>query len=172
MSRRGALSRLDDLIAANAPPSAVQSAEALSPESEAAAKRKRELTETVDRLLTKVQALAWVVLAGCVWHFAGVRGAALDAERSNIIFLGLGLAACAIVFSIFFYLAVYLPHIARLRVDWSVYAPNAIPTATAAGLVAFFSFIIGLWPAYRLTTPLVVAALFMGAVMSTHFMPF
>jgi len=32
-------------------------------------------------------------------------------------------------------------------------------------------FIVGLWPAYHLMTPLVVFALFMGAVMGTHFIP-
>lgn len=41
-----------------------------------------------------------------------------------------------VVVAIMFYLLVYLPYIARIYLDWSTYAPNMIPTATAAGVTA------------------------------------
>ena len=51
--------------------------------------------------------------------------------------MGIGAAASLIVFGIFLYLAIYLRYIAGIRLEWSVYAPNAIPAATVAGLIAF-----------------------------------
>ena len=51
-------------------------------------------------------------------------------------FVGIGVAASLLVFGIFCYLVVYLPYVAHIRLDWEVYAPRAIPVATAAGLAA------------------------------------
>jgi hypothetical protein len=51
--------------------------------------------------------------------------------------LGVAAAASAVVFGVFLYLVVYLPYVARVRLEWGVYAPRAIPTATIAGTVAF-----------------------------------
>ena len=52
------------------------------------------------------------------------------------IALAIAGAAAGVVFSIYFYLAIYLEYIARIRLSWSVYAPNMIPAATGAGLVS------------------------------------
>ena len=43
--------------------------------------------------------------------------------------------AAGVAMSIYFYLAIYLEYIAGIRLSWAVYAPNMIPTATAAGLI-------------------------------------
>jgi hypothetical protein len=41
-----------------------------------------------------------------------------------------------IVFVVFCYLVIWLPYIAKIRLDWAVYAPRAIPIATACGVLA------------------------------------
>lgn len=53
-------------------------------------------------------------------------------------FIGLGYAALAVGFTVYMYLVVYLPYIARIDLAWEVYCPNMIPTATLAGVTAFF----------------------------------
>ncbi len=54
---------------------------------------------------------------------------------------------------------------------WQIVAPGMVELATLAGLTSFFSFIVGLWPAYGFLTPLVVFTLFLGGMMTLHFLP-
>jgi hypothetical protein len=110
------------------------------------------------------------------------------------IFVDVGLISIGIVLTIMLYLTVYLPRIARITVDWDVYDPRMIPAATAAGVASIVwyvhelsasgipssarkpvyccSFLIGLWPVYGLLTPAILAILFMGSIMSLHFIPY
>ena len=90
----------------------------------------------LDRIATKIHAAFWVALAVIVTYYGGVVDVALTPAKSNIYFLVVGAGASGVVFAIFMYLVVYLPYIARINVEWSVYAPPAIPTATGAGVVA------------------------------------
>ncbi len=48
----------------------------------------------------------------------------------------LGLICIGICLALAFYLVVYLPYVARIELDWEVYCPRVIPTATVAGLLS------------------------------------
>lgn len=119
----------------------------------------------------KLHALCWVV-AGAVTYVASDIGTVLlSSPAVDRIFLALGGVAAGVVLSVYFYLAIYLTYIVRIRLDWSIYAPGMIPLATASGLLAALSFAVALWPVYGMLTPAVLALLFMGGIMTTHFIP-
>lgn len=98
------------------------------------------------------------------------------------------------------YLVVYLPYIANIHLEWNVYCPRVIPAATAVSLCAIIwcgapaasaralgpglgrlasprppprapSLLVAFWPVYGMLTPLLLAVLGMGGLMSFHFVP-
>ena len=142
-SRRYA--RTDDDGAAPPPPPPPQTAAAHDGDDDAARKRRR--SETIELVSAKLQAAAWVAAAALVFTHGGLKDVALDAARTNAPFVYLGLAASAVVGAVFCYLVLYLRYVARVELDWDVYAPRAIPTATAAGVVAFLRRVV--WAAAR-----------------------
>ena len=107
--------------------------------SDAAETRRRERAETLDRISTKAQAALWVVVAVVAAVYSDVFRTAVDPSKTYAPMVYIGAATSIMVFMIFMYLVVYLPRIARIRLDWSVYAPRAIPTATACGVISSFS---------------------------------
>lgn len=85
--------------------------------------------------------------------------------------LSLGYACLGVVLCLWAYLTLWLPYIARIDLPWSTYVPWAIPTASAAGVLSYLCFTVGLWPSYGLLTPALVLLLYMGVIMSAHFIP-
>lgn len=69
------------------------------------------------------------------------------------------------------YLAVYLPYIRRIHLEWSVYCPRMIPTATIVGVLAALAFVAAFWPVWGLFTPGLLGLFFIGALMTAHFLP-
>jgi hypothetical protein len=69
------------------------------------------------------------------------------------------------------YLAVYLPYIKRIHLEWSVYCPRMIPAATVVGAVATFALVFAFWPVWGLLTPGLLALFFIGSLMTAHFLP-
>lgn len=112
------------------------------------------------------------MLAILIVHFTGMIDAVFGKDSKAVGWaVDLGFACIGIFVAIMLYLVIYVRRILGIDLDWQVYAPNMIPTATGAGVVAFLLFIIGLWPLYGLLTPLIVACLFLGGMMVTHFIP-
>ena len=128
-SRRAAAPRGDGAGAGEERPQPAPSGDA------EAAKRRR--AETIERVSAKLQAAVWVTIAGLLLTYGGVGDAALNPAKTNPLFMAAGAAASAVVFAVFCYLVIYLRYVARVDLDWGVYAPRAIPVATGAGVVAF-----------------------------------
>lgn len=93
------------------------------------------------------------------------------AYRGCRAFVFAGCAALALALTVGFYCVVWVRRVQGSSWPWAIAAPGMVETATAAGCVSFLSFTVGLWPAYGLLTPLVVAVCFMGAAMTLHFLP-
>ena len=72
---------------------------------------------------------------------------------------------------IMFYLTVWLPYVQKIDLEWAVYCPRMIPTATVCGLVCGFSLLKGMWPLYHMLTPVILALEFMGFINVLHFIP-
>jgi hypothetical protein len=122
-------------------------------------------------LREQLQAAAWVIAAALTGVYARVGPTLADPSRTLPPALYLAYASLGLTLTIGVYLALYLPYVARIDLPWSTYVPWAIPVATGSGVTAFLCLIVGLWPAFGLLTPLLVATLFMGAMMATHFLP-
>lgn len=60
----------------------------------------------------------------------------------NIAVVAFGINTC-----ITLYLAIWLPYVAKIHLEWAVYCPRMIPTATIVGLIC------GLWCVPRLRPP-------------------
>lgn len=86
-------------------------------------------------------------------------------------FLQVALVCTGVNVCITAYLAIYLPYIKKIQLEWSVYCPRMIPTATAVGVVAAVSYVCALWPVWGLLTPGLLALFFIGALMTAHFLP-
>lgn len=121
--------------------------------------------------MLQVHATFWVVLALLVAHSTQLVPTALDGSKSHSVWIGLGLAAAIVNLAIMLYLICYLPRVRGIDLPWEIAAPQLIPAGTIAGGVSFVAFILGLWPAYGLLTPLICGAVGMGVLFSAHFIP-
>ena len=83
----------------------------------------------------------------------------------------LGLLASAVTTCIFLYLVVWVRCVRRIHLDWALWAPGAIESATGATVLAFLSFLIALFPLYGMLTPLLEVVILVGWVMLSHFIP-
>ncbi|KAJ5076637.1 transmembrane protein [Anaeramoeba ignava] len=88
-------------------------------------------------------------------------------------------AICTINFiAIFIYLAVYLPKIKKINVDWSSYEniinnhKNAMFFATISGVLLTPFFVIGIWPVYRLFSIPFTAAFGLTFLFTVRHIPF
>jgi hypothetical protein len=58
---------------------------------------------------------------------------------SRRLWFNLGMICLGINTCICFYLTVWLPCVSRVTLDWSIYCPRMIPTATIIGLACGFA---------------------------------
>mmetsp|Transcript_19862 Transcript_19862/g.79178 ORF Transcript_19862/g.79178 Transcript_19862/m.79178 type:complete len:161 (-) Transcript_19862:135-617(-) len=130
--------------------------------------RRAEAAETV---ATKLQALAWVALGALVAYQTDMRDVVLHDARVNRPWFHVAVAAFAVNCVLCAYLTLWLPYVARVDVEWTVYCPRVIPTMTAVAVVCGVALIRGLWPVWGLLTPLILAVTFMACVMALHFVP-
>lgn len=81
----------------------------------------------------------WVLAAVLAFVYGRVSEALADnsGAKSHVWATSLGYACMGVVGTLWLYLVVYLPYVARIDLPWSTYVPWAIPAATAAGLGAF-----------------------------------
>eukprot|EP00744_Colponema_vietnamica_P006835 GILI01009901.1.p1 GENE.GILI01009901.1~~GILI01009901.1.p1 ORF type:complete len:208 (+),score=42.28 GILI01009901.1:41-625(+) len=134
-------------------------------------KQKRLWVERLEWLNRKAHALFWVALACAVIYYSNFFRVIWECPYVNRIFFNLGLICVGVNIAITFYLSVYLPYIAKVTQEWDEYCPRVIPTATIVGCSAFVLFLFGLWPVWGWLTILILFSLFMGFLMSAHFLP-
>ncbi|OQR97437.1 transmembrane protein [Achlya hypogyna] len=136
--------------------------------------KKRTLAKPVSKaewLSTKLHAALWVVCAGLVAYFLDVFNVAFGDPRVHRLSFNVGLVCFGINCCITAYLAIWLPYVKKIDLEWSVYCPRMIPTATVAGLGCALGFIFGLWPIWGFFTPGILFVLFLGTLMTAHFLP-
>ncbi|ETI33443.1 hypothetical protein F443_19878 [Phytophthora nicotianae P1569] len=120
---------------------------------------------------TRLHAFLWVAAAGLVAYGTDFFRVIITDPRVKRGFFQVALVCTGINICITAYLAVYLPYIKRIKLEWSVYCPRMIPTATIVGVVAAFCYICAFWPIWGLLTPGLLGLLFIGALMTAHFLP-
>ncbi|KAH7479885.1 hypothetical protein PRIC1_008563 [Phytophthora ramorum] len=120
---------------------------------------------------TRLHAFLWVAAAGLVAYGTDFFRVIFTDSRVKRGFFQVALVCTGINVCITTYLAVYLPYIKRVQLEWSVYCPRMIPVATVVGVVAAFCYTCALWPVWGLLTPGLLALLSIGALMTAHFLP-
>ncbi|KAH9104546.1 hypothetical protein LEN26_015008 [Aphanomyces euteiches] len=120
---------------------------------------------------TKIHAVLWIVGAASLAYFLDVFRVAFRDARVHRIYFNIGLVCFGINCCITMYLAVWLPYVKKINLEWSVYCPRMIPTATVVGLLCALMLTIGLWPVWGFFTPGILFVLFLGALMTAHFLP-
>ncbi|CAI5743224.1 unnamed protein product [Hyaloperonospora brassicae] len=119
----------------------------------------------------QLHAFLWMAAAGLVAYGTDfIRVIATDA-RVKWGFFEIALGCTGVNVCITAYLAVYLPCIKRIQLDWSVYCPKVISVGTVAGSVAALSYVCAFWPVYGLFTPGLLGLLSIGTLMIAHFVP-
>ncbi|KAK9828619.1 hypothetical protein WJX72_001078 [[Myrmecia] bisecta] len=112
--------------------------------------------------------------AGALWYGDGYKNLlTVLAQSPNVarVWLYIGFAFLAANLGIFLYLTVWLGAVCGVKEEWEVSSPWSIPAATGTGLSAGLMLTIALWPVWSFATPVVLLVLFMGMVMSQHFVP-
>eukprot|EP00743_Colponemidia_sp_Colp-15_P006506 GILK01007005.1.p1 GENE.GILK01007005.1~~GILK01007005.1.p1 ORF type:complete len:201 (+),score=26.18 GILK01007005.1:280-882(+) len=143
-------------------------------EDERMAERERRKKIWVDRLnwmSVKAHASFWVVAASSVIYYTNFFRVIWEHPNVNYLFFRLGLMGLGINIAIIFYLSIYLPYIARVEEEWDIYCPRVIPVATVVGISNSICFSVALWPVWGWVTLIILAVLFMGLMMTAHFLP-
>lgn len=60
-------------------------------------------------------------------------------------FIYLGWLCVTVGLAIMGYCTIYLPHIARVGLPFEIYAPQLVPVATVAGVIAFLRLVASCW---------------------------
>ena len=131
----------------------------------------RASNELVARVQAKVHALVWMGAAALLLTKGEVLDAAADPTRSSPAFIAIALGCVGVALAIMLYCVLWVRRVHGSQWPLQVVAPGMVEAATAAGLGALLSLIVGLWPAYGLLTPLVVGVLGLGGLFSLHFVP-
>ncbi|TMW64367.1 hypothetical protein Poli38472_012989 [Pythium oligandrum] len=140
-------------------------------ESDALKKRMKTRSLQAAAWSTKMHALLWILAAASVAYAIDFFHVIFNDPRIKTGFFQVGLVCFGVNLCITCYLAIYLPYIKRITLEWSVYCPRMIPTATIVGVVASFCFVCAFWPVWGLLTPGLLLLFFIGSLMTAHFLP-
>ncbi|OQS04007.1 transmembrane protein [Thraustotheca clavata] len=120
---------------------------------------------------TKLHAALWIGSAVALAYCLDVLNVAFHDPRVHRLYFNIGLVCFGMNCCITLYLAVWLPYVKKIDLEWSVYCPRMIPTATIIGILCALGFILGLWPVWGFFTPGILFVLFLGSLMTAHFLP-
>eukprot|EP00499_Haloplacidia_sp_CaronLabIsolate_P015709 CAMPEP_0196769758 /NCGR_PEP_ID=MMETSP1104-20130614/736_1 /TAXON_ID=33652 /ORGANISM="Cafeteria sp., Strain Caron Lab Isolate" /LENGTH=165 /DNA_ID=CAMNT_0042139861 /DNA_START=24 /DNA_END=518 /DNA_ORIENTATION=+ len=131
-------------------------------------REKRRRRERIEWFSTKMHAILWVAASATTIYLTDLVNVIMYSQDVDRAYLNISIVCLGIFTALLLYLSVYLPYIARIHLEWSVYCPRVIPTATAVGVAGTIAMIMALWPVYGLLTPLILGILFVGFLMSFH----
>ncbi|KAL7753833.1 hypothetical protein RI367_000765 [Sorochytrium milnesiophthora] len=121
------------------------------------------------RIVAKGESLVWVFFGIGIVIYTDLLGA-LRGPQLNRTAFALALASFTLMLGTFLYLELYLPRVKKMPpVDykqWHVFAPRAIPFATASGVAGGISLTVALWPIYGIFTPGMLLVLFMAFLVT------
>nr|CCA23966.1 transmembrane protein putative [Albugo laibachii Nc14] len=131
----------------------------------------RSRSQRAELYSTKLHALLWVVTALIAAHYLDFVHVICYDPRVRTAFFYVAVILSGIYACITCYLAIWLPYVKNIRLEWSVYCPRMIPTATLVGFSASFCFHCAFWPVYGVLTPAILSLFFIASLMTAHFLP-
>jgi len=128
--------------------------------------------ERWDDAQTKIEAVLWMVAAMSIIYLTDFLYIIVEDHRIWRPVFYAGMFGIGLNLAIGLYLAYYLPYMKGISTDdWDTVSPYAIPIATVSAILGFIAVIIGLWPVWHIFTIPMIFIIFMGTIMSTHFLP-
>jgi hypothetical protein len=131
--------------------------------------KKQSRAVLLNRISVKFQAALWVIAAILLEVYGRVFAMMWEPGKNNPTFILIGWIATSVFVMLMLYALIWLPYIERVGLPFDEYSPQLSYVGAAAGITAFLSFLIGLWPAFGWATPLVIACETMGVLMVGHF---
>jgi len=130
---------------------------------------RKNRSDALNRISVKIQAALWVIAAILLEVYGRVFAMMWEPGKNNPSFILIGWVATSVFVLLMLYALIWLPYIERVGLPFDEYSPQLSYAGAAAGVAAFISFLIGLWPAFGWATPLVIACETMGFLMVGHF---
>jgi len=139
----------------------------------AARRRQRRKLRSDKADWNKLHALMWVGTSCVLIVVTDFLSIVLASPAAQRTWVAVGGALFALVSLSVLYMACLLPRIEPNfeTDDIARTHPRLVPLTSAASLACFVCLCVGLWPVYKLFTPLVLLWLWFGLVMSLHFIP-
>ncbi|KAL0592670.1 hypothetical protein ABG067_000235 [Albugo candida] len=131
----------------------------------------RSRSQRAELYSTKLHALLWIVAAIIAARYLDIVHVIFYDTRVRTGFFHVAVLLSGLYACITCYLAIWLPYVQKIRLEWSVYCPRMIPTATMAGFSASFCFHCAFWPVWGVLTPAVLSLFFIASLMTAHFLP-
>jgi len=119
----------------------------------------------------KLHAALWVLAATAALFFSDLFQEVRTSDKIRRVWFNLGLLCFAAATCLVMYMAVYVPRVLKSDLDPAVYSPKMLPATGVISLLSGLFLILGLWPLYGLLTPGLLGLLWIGALMSAHFLP-
>ncbi|XP_064601964.1 transmembrane protein 128-like [Liolophura sinensis] len=131
-------------------------------------KYKRNLTSSP----YTIQNVCWLIVSMAVFYYTDFYLVLRYDPKVNRFWLNIGLLLIGVNVSIALFLILWLNYVKKLTTDqWEKRYPAAIPIATACFILGGILLTVGLWPVWRILTPVILAVLFMGFVVTVAMFP-
>ncbi|XP_077992706.1 transmembrane protein 128-like [Glandiceps talaboti] len=114
----------------------------------------------------------WMIASIAVFYYTDFAIAIRVDPRINRLWFNIGVALVALNIAIGFYFIVICSWIRKIPTDdWEKHAPALIPVATAVFIIGSICLNVGLWPLWKIFTPVILFTLFMGVVVLISIIP-
>jgi len=133
--------------------------------------RKRKRTEDVEWYSLKIQALLWCTGAAAATYFSDIINVCISSKKVNRFWFNAGVVCLTIAAVLVCYMAIWVPRVLKIQYEPQVYSPRLLPVTGAFSILCGLFFIVGLWPVYGFLTPAILFVIWVGGLMSSHFIP-
>ncbi len=139
-------------------------------ESSRVARRKRR-SLLADLYATRLHAALWVSGAGAAAYWSDLWNVVRSDVNVSRGWLNAGLTLFVVSAALVLYMALWVPRVLKVDLDPAVYSPWMLPATAAISCLCGLCLVVGLWPVYGLLTPALLGLLWVGSLMSAHFLP-
>jgi hypothetical protein len=139
-------------------------------ESSRVARRKRR-SLLAELYATRLHAALWVAGAGAGAYWSDLWNVVRSDANVSRVWLNAGLTLFVVSAALVLYMALWVPRVLKVDLDPAVYSPWMLPVTAAISCLCGLCLIVGLWPVYGLLTPALLGLLWVGSLMSAHFLP-
>ena len=103
---------------------------------------KRLKSKRAERVSVKIHAVLWIIAVGVIIYCLDVFRVMFQDKRVNRTYFNIGLIGFGVYVAITLYLAIWLPYVKKITLEWSVYCPRMIPAATVAGVTTVLGYVV------------------------------